>query len=187
MSSTRPVIAAFSAAGIPIETITRVVVTHLEGIGMVAVHDASTDTWQPFFPNARVSLSAISLKNFVDQPFEHFSSDAWNSLIEQGLVDTYVDGDEIVPQMIARLASGHDPGHHVFDFGDGPEATFLGHLALTPLHLETGPCVEMHAHAEAAWSQLRAIASDGRLLIGPLWPSPGIGRYLDGVFVPEFC
>jgi hypothetical protein len=179
------IIDGFAAAGIPIEVITRVVVTHLEGIGMVAVRDASTGTWRPFFPNARVSLSAISLANFVEQPFEHFSSDAWNALIEQGLVDTYVEGDEIVSQMVARLADGHDPGHHVFDFGDGPEATFVGHLALSPLHLETGPCVEMHANAQAAWSQLHAIAGDGRLLIGPLWPSPGIGRYVDGAFIPE--
>lgn len=176
------IVAAFEAAGTPIETVTRVVLTHMEGIGLVAARDDESGMWRPFFPNARVSLSRVSLENFAVQPFEHFSSDAWNALIAHCLVDTYSDGDEIVAQMVARLADGHDPGHHVFDFGDGPEATFVGHLAISPLHLSTGPCTQMHADAELAWQQLGALASDGRLLVGPLWPSSGIGRFVNGTF-----
>jgi hypothetical protein len=59
----------------------------------------------------------------------------------------------------------------------------LGHLAISPVHLATGECPPQHEDAAAAWSTLRALADDGRMLVGPLWPAPGSGRWLDGAFV----
>lgn len=63
-----------------------------------------------------------------------------------------------------------------------PAATFVGHLALSPLHLATGPCVPQHVDPEAAWRVLRTCADDGRLLPGPLWASPGAGRWTGTAF-----
>jgi hypothetical protein len=75
----------------------------------------------------------------------------------------------------------------VLHFGADPHApqvSMLGHLAISPLHLVKGECPGQHFDAVSAWAILRAIAADGRTLIGPLWPSPGSGRWIGGVFQP---
>lgn len=69
----------------------------------------------------------------------------------------------------------HNPGHCAFHVG--AEATYVGHLAVTPLHLATGPCPPQHADPEGAWTWLEAVKADGRILVGPLWPSPGALRW----------
>ena len=38
--------------------------------------------------------------------------------------------------------------------------------------------------APDAWDALHGCAADGRILIGPLWPSPGFGRWIGEAFVP---
>src|SRR5262245_61712361 len=43
--------AAFSAAGIPIEAVDTVLLSHIESVGLSAVRDDSG--WRPFFPNGR--------------------------------------------------------------------------------------------------------------------------------------
>ncbi len=59
----------------------------------------------------------------------------------------------------------------------------LGHLAVSPVHLTTGECPQQHIDPAAVESLLRALTDDGRTLIGPLWPAPGFGRWVDGAFV----
>ncbi len=173
---------AFAVAGVGREQVTRVVVSHIEGIGMIAVRDG--EAWTPFFPNARVSIGEAALSDFRSQPGGHWSSDAWQSLLDAHLVDTFADADEIMPGMRAQHTGLHNPGHYMFHFGDTPTATFLGHLATSPLHLSTGPCAAQHLQPDAAWEMLHDIAADGRLLIGPLWPSPGAGRWTGSAFEP---
>jgi glyoxylase-like metal-dependent hydrolase (beta-lactamase superfamily II) len=169
------IIAAFDAAGLPIESITHVVFTHIEGIGFAAVRDPE---WRAFFPNARVSVGSISRAEFAAVDGD-LGCDAWSALFGLGIVDTFDDGDTIVPGMTVRHTGGHHPGHVVFDLGDGPDVTMVGHLAVSPLHLGTGLCPAQHPEPELAWDQLVATFSDGRLLIGPLWPSPGVARWSD--------
>jgi hypothetical protein len=114
--------------------------------------------------------------------------DAWRALLEAGLVDTYRDGEEVVAGVRAEVTGAHCPGHSVMHFSaaaspaGAPAATFLGHLAISPLHLTTGECPQQHPEPQAAWKALRRCADDGRLLIGPLWPSPGCGRWRDRAF-----
>jgi hypothetical protein len=59
----------------------------------------------------------------------------------------------------------------------------IGHLAVSPLHLATGECPTLQSEPARAWSLLRETVEDGRMLIGPLWPSPGFGRWVSGGFV----
>ncbi|MCU1354267.1 MAG: hypothetical protein JWM05_3476 [Acidimicrobiales bacterium] len=174
--------AAFAASGIPVEAVTHVLLSHIEGLGMVAVRDGAS--WRPFFPNAQILIGVTSKADFEDAPPDHWSSDVWRDLLASGRVATYEDGDEIVPGVVIEHTGAHNPGHHAIHFGPGPEVTFVGHLAVSPLHLSTGLCEPQHVDPQRALDLLLGYAADGRLLIGPLWPSPGAGRFLDGVFEP---
>jgi hypothetical protein len=166
----------FDNARVPVESIVTVLASHIEGIGMIAARD-DDGTWKPFFPNARILVSEDALADFRRAYPDGPAKDAWLMLLEADLVDTFADGDEIVPGMRADVSKAHNPGHTVFHFGRGPDATFVGHLAVSPLHLATGRCPQQHPEPERAWELLHSYADDGRLLLGPLWPTPGSGRW----------
>jgi len=170
-------------AGFPIDTVDLVVISHIETVGMIARRDG--DRWIPLFPNARIAVSDVALKTFDAEPGDFESSRAWRQLIDDGCVDTYRGGDEIVAGMKVEHTGAHNPGHCVFHFGAEPTLTWLGHLAISPLHLATGPCPQQHPEPERAWELLHSYRDDGRLLTAPLWPSPGIGRWNKGSFTTE--
>jgi hypothetical protein len=177
----------FEQAGFERESVDLLVLSHIEGIGMVAWRHED-GSWGPFFPNARVLVSDPALAELRDWTPDDPSDAtfaAWHALLDQGRVATFGDGAEIVPGVRAEVTGGHCPGHSVFHFGAGDDvaATMLGHLAISPVHLATGECPPQHEDAASAWSTLRALADDGRMLVGPLWPAPGSGRWLDGAFV----
>lgn len=54
----------FSDAGYARETIDLVVMSHIEGVGMVAWRNADGG-WSPFFPNARILISDVALRDFM--------------------------------------------------------------------------------------------------------------------------
>jgi hypothetical protein len=169
--------AAFAAAGIPIETIDTVLLSHIESVGLSAVHDV--DGWRPFFPNARLLLSEPSAQAFTGSPPEGLIGEAFQSLFDADLVDTFNDGDSLAPGVAAEWTGMHNVGHCAFHIDDGGStATFVGHLAVSPLHLATGPCPPQHDQPDEAWQWLCGVAADpARVLIGPLWPSPGAVRW----------
>lgn len=167
--------------GFPVATIDTVLISHIETVGMMARRDEDGE-WVPIFANARIVIPTASLAEFEREPREFPSTAVWRQFIDAGLVDTIDDGTEAVPGMRAELTGAHNPGHTVFHFGPGPDATWVGHLAVSPLHLSTGLCPHQHPEPERAWELLRGFRDDGRLLLGPLWPSPGIGRWRDDAF-----
>lgn len=139
----------------------------------------SGDGWQPFFPNARLSISSAARASFDSERPDGDVGAAVQQLFDAGLVDTFDDGDEIAPGLVAEWTGMHHPGHCAFHVGDA--ATFVGHLAVSPLHLATGPCPAQHAEPDAAWRWLQSVIADpDRIVIGPLWPSPGALRWRDG-------
>lgn len=167
---------AFAAAGVAVETIDAVLLSHIESIGLTAVRDG--EGWRRFFPNARVLLSDAALAHADDAPEPGEVGAAFAALRAADLVDGFADGAEVVPGLRAEWTGLHNPGHCAFHVGD--QATFVGHLAVTPLHLDTGPCPPQHADPDGAWRWLEAAKASGRILIGPLWPSPGALRWGDG-------
>src|SRR5262245_43781407 len=171
--------AAFSAAGIPIDSVDTVLLSHIESIGLSAVRDG--DGWRPFFPNARLLMSDRALQAFVQTPPDGHLGSAIQTLIDARLVDTFDNGDELVPGVTAEWTGMHNVGHCAFHVGGADTtATFVGHLAVTPLHLATGPCPSQHDAPDEAWRWLRSITSDpSHVIIGPLWPSPGAIRWRD--------
>lgn len=168
--------AAFDRAGIPIDTIDTVMLTHIESVGLSAVRDG--DGWRPYFPHARLSISDRALESFVSSPPNGDLGAAFDALIAAGSVDSFGHGDEPAPGVTVEWTGMHHPGHctlHVA--GRTDHATMVGHLAVSPLHLATGPCPPQHSEPERAWEWLQRTAEDGRVLIGPLWPSPGAVRW----------
>lgn len=184
--------ALMTEAGFPPESIDTVALTHIDNVGMVA-RSAGT-AWTPFFPNAEVRLSSTELATFAEgapqvdaeaDPGSALVVAAWRALIEAGVVVTYEDGEELAPGLRAEVSGGHQAGHAVLHYtpaGDAPALSFIGHLAVSPLHLATGPCAPLNEDPARAFELLGAVAADGRLLVGPLWPSPGFGRWEGGRF-----
>jgi hypothetical protein len=168
---------AFASAGIPIESIDTVLLSHIESIGLSAVRDGAG--WRRFFPNARLLISEPAMRSFVQRPPNGPVGVAFGSLVDAQMVDTFNDGDELAPGLTAEWTGMHNVGHCVFHVrGTGVRATFVGHLAVTPLHLATGPCPLQHYEADEAWRWLRNLTSDAsNVIIGPLWPSPGALRW----------
>lgn len=164
---------AFAAAGLPVDTIDTVLLSHIESVGLGAVRDG--DGWRPFFPRARLLLSDAALAHEDAAPIGGDVGAAVAALRHAGLVDTFGDGDEVAPGVRAEWTGLHNPGHCAFHVGAG--ATFVGHLAVTPLHLATGPCAPQHADPDGAWHWLQDVKADSRVLVGPLWPSPGALRW----------
>ncbi|MET0909488.1 MAG: hypothetical protein ABWZ99_08460 [Ilumatobacteraceae bacterium] len=184
----RAMSAAFDAAGIPIDQVTAVVLSHIEGLGMSAVRGGDHSDvvrWVPFFPNATINVSEASRLDFESTPHDHWTDDVWERLFADDLVATYRETTTFLPSMTAEWTGAHNPGLHVFHFGDPsrPDATYVGHLAVSPLHLSTGVCHPQHPEPERAWELLHSFADDGRILLAPLWPSPGAGRWTGSEFV----
>ncbi len=179
----------FETAGYPRESVDLVVLSHIEGIGMVAWRDPDGG-WSPFFPNARVLVSSQALRCFHAAPAAvpgDPTQEAWNALIALGRVEEFEDGLSIAPGLWTEVADGHCAGHALLHFGSShsaPQVSMLGHLAISPLHMVTGECAEMHKDPETAWSVLRRLRTPDRVLIGPLWPTPGFGRWTGETFSP---
>jgi hypothetical protein len=168
------------------ESVHRLVMTHIEGVGMVAWRNED-GSWSPFFPNARVLVSDVVLQDFLDAPPSadgDIQHEAWHALIDQGIVAAYTDGERIAGGPLADVRGAHCPGHALLHFGRAAAVTMIGHLAVSPLHLVTGECPQLQAEPVPAWALLQQTAADGRILIGPLWPSPGYGRWQGGVLIP---
>jgi hypothetical protein len=173
---------AFEAAGIPLDAVTDVVLSHIEGLGMVLVREG--DGWVPLFPRARVLVGDTSIADFEATAPDDWASDVVADLLASELVEVFTDGFEPAPGVVLEHTGAHNPGHYVVHFGPGPDVTFVGHLAVSPLHLSTGVCQPQHVDPERALELLLGFAEDERVLIGPLWPSPAAGRFVDGRFVP---
>lgn len=177
---------AFANAGIALDTVDTVLLSHVESVGITAVRDgAAPGGWRPFFPNARLLLSDTARAAFDRPSITDIVFEAFDALIAAEMVDTFADGAEVLPGVHAEWTGAHNPGHTAFHVGDphAPEATFVGHLAVTPLHLVTGPCLPQHPDPDQAWQWLQRFSADERWLIGPLWPSPGAGRLTDAGFI----
>jgi len=175
----------FADSGFPVESVDQVVMTHIDGVGMIARRDEDGH-WEPFFPNARILMSDVELAGFQNAPATaKVESDlvraAWSALIDSGVVHTFGDGESLAPGLVADVSGGHGPGHTVLHFSgtDGIALSLIGHLAVTAVQLATGECAALNEDPAAAWRLLHENAGDGRMIAGSLWPTPGYGRWID--------
>jgi glyoxylase-like metal-dependent hydrolase (beta-lactamase superfamily II) len=176
------VLGALAAAGFPAERVDVVLLSHLDGIGMAAIVEPDGD-WLPAFPRARVILTDDELR-YLAGARNVMGLTALNALRDQGVVDGVHTPHSCMSGVTVALTGAHTPGHAVvrIDAG-GHQGVLLGHLALNPAHLATGPCLTLHddpAGAARVLEELLIEASLNRALVcGPLWPAPGAG-YVSG-------
>lgn len=180
-------LAALEGAGFGVEDVDVVLLSHLDGIGLIAVVDAS-GAWAPTFPNACVVVPAEHLAFLTSGSASGgIDLDAFAAVQRVGVVDGVPDGHEVAPGVVVQVTGAHTPGHAVIrvgpDDGHGAEqAVFVGHLAVSPLHAMTGPCTGLNEDPVGAWSVLARLVDEAEqhqgILIGPLWPRPGAGRVL---------
>jgi len=165
------VLSAMVAAGFPVETVDIVVMSHLDGIGMVAF--VAEGAWRPLFPNARIVISEREIAYITSHPGVDGSA-AFRDLMAQGAVDGVEPPFEVVPGVTMELTGGHGPGHAILKVGDG--AVFIGHLAINPVEIGRGTTPEPDEAFEALERQLTWASERNALVIGSLWPAPGAGR-----------
>ena len=170
------VVAAMASAGHPVDSVDVVVMSHLDGIGMVGSLDAD-GYWTPLFPNARIFVSERELLH-IEANQEIGGRSAFQELMAQGAVVGVQCPHEIAPHVTMELTGGHSPGHCALRIGD--DAVLIGHLAINPIQVSAGIMPEQHREPVLAFTALERELAWARernaLIIGPLWPEPGAGR-----------
>ena len=177
--------AVLADAGFARDTITHAVATHIDGVGMFAWREPD-GAWTPFFPNAPILLSQRELDAIDAQ--HHPDPDSRPILGELralGAVRATGNREQITPAVAIEHTGAHTAGHQIVRIqSDGERAVIVGHLAASPLQLETGVCTLLHDEPDEAWATLVALRDEGALLIGPLWPTPGAGHWTGTALVP---
>ncbi len=171
--------AALAAAGHQPSDFDAVVLTHLDGIGMVALADgadAGSETWRAAF-DCPVLVSAAEYAYIATDPSIPGAT-AFAQLDALGAIETVDPPHAIAPGVTLRPTGAHSPGHCVIDIeSDGARAVLVGHLAVSPLHAAIGPCAGLHREPDDAWTEfsavLRAAGEDEAVVFGSLWPTPG--------------
>jgi hypothetical protein len=169
------VAALLAEHGYPREAVDVTVASHVDGLGMLGWR--TDDGWDRFFPNAPLLISERELAFVLDDStFEPSGGAMLRALHERGAVVTVGDEHVITDDVSLRWTGAHGAGHQVVEVSShGERATFVGHLALNPVHCRIRGG-QLHEDVAAADAELRTLA-DGRLLFGPLWPTPGAVRW----------
>jgi hypothetical protein len=164
------------AAGMPRESFTHAVSTHIEGIGMWAWRN-DDGSWSPFFPNAKILVPQREL-DAIDSEHPPPVHPAVTQLRALGVYQAVADGEHVTANVSLEHVGAHSPGHQFVRVSSGGEqAVMVGHLAVSPLHLVTGPCPQQHPRPDEAQLRIDALLEEDAVLIGPLWPAPGAGRW----------
>jgi glyoxylase-like metal-dependent hydrolase (beta-lactamase superfamily II) len=169
--------ALLADAGFPRESITHAIATHLDGIGMFAWRN-DDGTWTRFFPNAPILMAQRELDAIDHGEFVPSGKDVLAELRAEGAVQALTgDYERVTDDVSFDFTGGHTEGHSVVRIAsDGRAAVMVGHLALNPLQFaqEHDP---NHVDADAVMATRRKLLAEDVVLIGPLWPTPGAGRW----------
>jgi glyoxylase-like metal-dependent hydrolase (beta-lactamase superfamily II) len=175
--------ALLAEARLPRERITHAVATHLDGIGMFAWRNEDGG-WTPFFPHAPLLYSQREL-DAIDGGSHLDPGIVLAQLRALGAVRPTGDHEQLTAEVWIEQTGAHSPGHQIVRIeSQGERAVIVGHLAVVPLHLSTGAPERQHVDATLAGKILDAIREEDALLIGPLWPTPGCGRWDGDQLVP---
>jgi glyoxylase-like metal-dependent hydrolase (beta-lactamase superfamily II) len=167
-------------AGFARDTVTHAIASHIDGIGMFAWRN-DDGSWSPFFPNARLLLHERELEAIDGGDYQPSGTGALADLRRAGIVEAVTTERAPVTEHVAvEFTGAHSPGHQVVRVSDsGDVAVMLGHLALSAVHVAPGA----HAFSDEEQHALTRLRDEGAVLVGPLWPSPGAGRFDGDRFV----
>ena len=147
---------------------------------------SATSAWVPFFPNATINVSDASAAGFDPRPVTTGRATCGANCSPTTWSSTYADGARVLPGMTAGVDRGPQPGTTC-------STSAIRSMLRPPRTSDTSPSVRstcrpgcaspQHPEPERAWELLHSFADDGRILLGPLWPSPGAGRWTGAEFV----
>ncbi len=154
--------AVLDAAGVPRDSVTHVIATHLDGIGMIAWRNPD-GSWVPFFPNAPILMQQREMDAIDAGTHKPDRMEVLAELRDQGAVQA-VTGDhlQVTADVALEFTGAHTPGHQIVRINsDGEAAVMLGHLAVSPLHLATGACAQQHPDPAACGGCARRASQRG--------------------------
>jgi hypothetical protein len=94
------------------------------------------------------------------------------------------DEERVTDDVTIEFTGAHSEGHQLVRISsNGEEAVMLGHLALSPLQLAQEQDAN-HFDPEGVLALRRKLLAQAVVLIGPLWPTPGAGRWDGERLVP---
>lgn len=202
MPTTGRLLDALAAAGIDPSEVTHVVFTHGHPDHLWGVLDEFDE---PLFMGARHLMGGEEHSYWTDPATadsigaerQFFAAGAARRLgILADLVETFADGDEILPGLRAVATLGHTPGHMSFAIGEGADGVFVVGDAIPNAHVALAkPAWELPSDqnpktAAATRSALLArLAEEETRMIGYHFPDGGVGHIRRAgdayTFVPE--
>jgi glyoxylase-like metal-dependent hydrolase (beta-lactamase superfamily II) len=168
--------ALLESVGFPRESFTHAIATHYEGVGMLAWRNGD-GSWEPFFPNAPILMSQHEL-DAIDAGVIPTEAVMPQLRAQGALLAVADDVVGVTDDVSIELTGGHTPGHQIVRIHSGGEqAVVVGHLAVSALHVATGECPPEHMDPGVANVELEKLLAEDTVLIGPLWPASGAGRW----------
>lgn len=177
---------SLAAIGIAPEDITHLLFTHAHPDHIWGVLD---DFDEPLFVNAAHLINRTerdfwmdpATMDSIDPSRQSFVSGARRRIETLGdRLQSFDDGDEVLPGVTARLTPGHTPGHTSFDI-DGRfmvigDAVTNAHLALLRPELLSGSDQDPEMAATTRAALLDQLAGSGTIISGYHLPNGGMGR-----------
>jgi glyoxylase-like metal-dependent hydrolase (beta-lactamase superfamily II) len=153
-------------AGVAVDDVTHVVLTHVDGLGACVDGDGA-----PVFTSARLLAPGDDLRAIA--------SGDWPDLGPLARFGEPHDGSGVVVPGVALVPlPGHQPGHAGVAVGDPWEVLCTGHLFVDPAQVadldRPGLDEDLPTASATRRTVLARAADEGFALIGPLWPSPGV-------------
>ncbi len=179
---------ALWAIGVAPDDITDVIFTHGHPDHLWGLLDEFDE---PGFANARLAMGADEFAYWTDpatietiaEDRLSFAAGAMRRLtIVADRLETFAEGDEVAPGVVAVATPGHTPGHMSFALGDAASGLFvLGDVVTTVVGIDNpdipaGTDHDPELAARTRKAVLARLADEGRTLIGYHLPEGGIGR-----------
>ncbi|MDG4649372.1 MBL fold metallo-hydrolase [Roseibacterium sp. SDUM158017] len=180
---------ALEAAGLTPDDITDVIFTHGHPDHLWGVLD---DFDEPMFLNATHRIGRVERDYWLDpdtigtigEARASFAAGASRRLeAMEDMLETFEDGDEVVPGVAAMLTPGHTPGHMSFEIAAGGQTAMVigdaignDHVAMARPAWHSGADQDPETGAATRLRLLDRLSAEGMTAVGFHMGGGGIGR-----------
>lgn len=180
---------ALSGEGLSPDDVTDLVFTHAHPDHLWGVLD---DFDEPLFLNAAHWIGREERDYWIDPETVDTIGDARASFAVgaarrltaiEGVLETFEDGDEILPGISAHLTPGHTPGHMSFEVSNGGQSAMIigdaianDHIAMARPDWPTGSDQDLETGARTRQRLVERLADEEMIAVGFHLSDGGIGR-----------